>query len=295
MKLVPVTSESYASYAPLYGEKAFFLLNPEHRALGAQQGGRPVGLLLYEERETGAEIVRLAWVRGGAEAGHALLGALRSHLRQTGRGFLTALLGTEEARVLGPLLEREGFWKTEEPSFCWEVAVSDLETAVRAVHGRSDVLPLRGVPSFALRQLVLEQRGAVQLGLDALDLDASHALFTAGKIQAALLLSGRPGETRVLELLYLCGKQFSGAIFPLLRASYDSLMRTDGPSAAVQIAGAGQAERLLPRLAPHARRVPFSLYRYAWLDPDYEARLILQTDEARIWEQKMREPSEYDF
>ena len=238
---------------------------------------------------------RLAWIRGGAETGPALLGALCSQLRQTGRGFLTALLGAEEARVLGPLLEREGFWKTEKPSFCWEAAVSDLEAAVRAVRGRFDVLPLRSVSSFVLRQLVLEQRGAVQLGLNALDLDASQALFTVGKIQAALLLSGRTGETRVLELLYLRSKQFNRAMLPLLRASYDSLMRTDGPSAAVQIAGVGQAEHLLLHLAPHAKHVPFSLYRYAWLDPDCEARLIRQADEARIFDQEMLEPSEYDF
>ena len=49
-----------------------------------------------------------------------------------------------------------------------------------------------------------------------------------------------------------------------------------------QIAGVSQAERLLLRLAPHARRVPFPLYRYSWLAPDYEARLIRQADEDRL-------------
>lgn len=282
MNVVPVTSETYASYAPLYGENVSFLLNPEHRALGAQQNGRPAGLLLYAERKTGAEIMRLAWVRGGAEAGPALIGALRDHLRQTNRGFLTALLGTGESRVLGPLLEREGFWKTGEESFCWEAFLSDLEPAVRAARSRPDILPLRDIPALSLQQLLQEQQGAVQLGRNALDQDASHVLFMAGKIQAALLLSGRPGETRVLELFYLRNKQFSGALLSLLRAVHDSLIRTDGPSAAIQIAGVSQAERLLLRLAPHARRVPFPLYRYSWLAPDYEARLIRQADEDRL-------------
>ena len=253
MKIVSVTSEIYASYAP----PGLDTWRRRNRPCFARRAVQPVAV-------------------DGLRLPHGFTGA-------------------EEARVLGPLLEREGFWKTEKPSFCWEAAVSDLEAAVRAVRGRFDVLPLRSVSSFVLRQLVLDQRGAVQLGLNALDLDASQALFTAGKIQAALLLSGRTGETRVLELLYLRSKQFSRAMLPLLRASYDSLMRTDGPSAAVQIAGVGQAEHLLLHLAPHAKHVPFSLYRYAWLDPDYEARLIRQADEARIFDQEMLEPSEYDF
>lgn len=49
-----------------------------------------------------------------------------------------------------------------------------------------------------------------------------------------------------------------------------------------QIAGVSQAERLLLRLAPRARRVPFPLYRCSWLAPDYEARLIRQADEDRL-------------
>ena len=49
-------------------------------------------------------------------------------------------------------------------------------------------------------------------------------------------------------------------------------------------AGDPQTERLLQHLAPNAKQVSFPLYRFYWMDLDYEARLIWEWDNARFEE-----------
>lgn len=286
MKIVPITPETIAPYLPLCGDHAMFLRAPGRYALGAQENGKAVGLLLYRLDNTEAEIVWLVWSQNGSPAvGRALISDFLERLKEKNCGFAFALLGERDQERLGPVLTEYGFVPTEEKGSCWEFSLSDLRLGDSVPQKRKDLVPLKEVPQPVRNRFFHKIAGCVLSGQRSLDEKASYVLLNRDGVQAAVLLSFVPNGGRNLELFYLHDRAQSAVMPALLRAASASLQQTGRPDMRLFVAtGDPQTERLLQRLAPNAKQVSFPLYRFYWMDLDYEARLIWGWDNARFEE-----------
>lgn len=286
MNIVPITTETIAPYLPLYGDDIMFLRAPGRYALGAQESGKAVGLLLYRISDAGAEIVRIAWSQNASDdVGRALVSNLLERLKEKDCHFAFALLGESEQEQLSPALTENGFVPTEETGSCWEFSLSDLRLGDSVPRKRADMMPLNEVPEPIRNRFFHKLAGSVTLGKGSMDTKASHVLLDREGIQAAILLSLVPNGDRNIELLYLHDGAQSTAMPSLLSAAAATLRKAGKPDMRIfAAAGDPQTERLLQHLAPNAKQVSFPLYRFYWMDLDYEARLIWEWDNARFEE-----------
>ncbi|MDO4292920.1 MAG: hypothetical protein Q4C65_06775 [Eubacteriales bacterium] len=284
MNIVPITTETIAPYLPLCGGDAALLRTPGRYALGAQEHGKAVGLLLYRAEGAGAEIVRLAWSQDAPDGvGQALVADFLERRREKEGRFAFALLGEAERERLGVLLAENGFVPAEERGSCWEFSLSDLRLGEGGPQKRENVVPLEEVPGPVRNRFFGGLSGGAVPDRQSLDGKASHVLLGREGIQAAILLSFAPDGDRNVELLYLCDPSQSAAMLSLLRAAAASLRKTEGADLRLfAAAGDPQTDRLVQRLAPDAKQVSFPLYRFFRMDLDHEARLIWEWDNARF-------------